>query len=160
MLLISLLLFVVLFLFLFVLICFDFFFFGFFSQAEDGIRDLTVTGVQTCALPISLPRSAPIAPTNGAKTLPTIARQTRRSINTAGPTRERELCDCPLAKRCVQPSRIIKTSTPPKKRSRCASINFRPPRRHRKRRRRRRTSTNNTCSRETASCNHERHDFN
>src|SRR5205085_9490139 len=30
----------------------DFYFF-FFFQAEDGIRDLTVTGVQTCALPIS-----------------------------------------------------------------------------------------------------------
>src|SRR6266853_3451700 len=29
------------------------FFFVFFFQAEDGIRDLTVTGVQTCALPIS-----------------------------------------------------------------------------------------------------------
>src|SRR2546430_8392218 len=28
--------------------------FLFFFQAEDGIRDLTVTGVQTCALPISL----------------------------------------------------------------------------------------------------------
>src|SRR5205085_5007659 len=27
--------------------------FFFFVQAEDGIRDLTVTGVQTCALPIS-----------------------------------------------------------------------------------------------------------
>src|SRR2546430_16785770 len=27
--------------------------FVFFFQAEDGIRDLTVTGVQTCALPIS-----------------------------------------------------------------------------------------------------------
>src|SRR5688572_32361625 len=27
----------------------------FFFQAEDGIRDLTVTGVQTCALPISMP---------------------------------------------------------------------------------------------------------
>src|SRR2546430_7152901 len=27
----------------------------FFFQAEDGIRDLTVTGVQTCALPISNP---------------------------------------------------------------------------------------------------------
>src|SRR5256886_3902053 len=27
--------------------------FYFFFQAEDGIRDLTVTGVQTCALPIS-----------------------------------------------------------------------------------------------------------
>src|SRR5688572_31357527 len=29
-----------------------FVFFFFFFQAEDGIRDLTVTGVQTCALPI------------------------------------------------------------------------------------------------------------
>src|SRR2546430_11039187 len=27
----------------------------FFFQAEDGIRDLTVTGVQTCALPIYQP---------------------------------------------------------------------------------------------------------
>src|SRR5699024_11364337 len=27
---------------------------GFFFQAEDGIRDRNVTGVQTCALPISL----------------------------------------------------------------------------------------------------------
>src|SRR2546430_17562376 len=26
---------------------------SFYFQAEDGIRDLTVTGVQTCALPIS-----------------------------------------------------------------------------------------------------------
>src|SRR5690606_40527630 len=29
----------------------------FFFQAEDGIRDFHVTGVQTCALPISLPGS-------------------------------------------------------------------------------------------------------
>src|SRR5207248_8412267 len=29
-----------------------FFLFFFFFQAEDGIRDRTVTGVQTCALPI------------------------------------------------------------------------------------------------------------
>src|SRR5438876_6316874 len=29
-------------------------FFFFFFQAEDGIRDGRVTGVQTCALPISL----------------------------------------------------------------------------------------------------------
>src|SRR5947209_12157405 len=28
------------------------FFFFFFFQAEDGIRDIGVTGVQTCALPI------------------------------------------------------------------------------------------------------------
>src|SRR2546421_7919584 len=32
-------------------------FFFFFFQAEDGIRDLIVTGVQTCALPISFSRS-------------------------------------------------------------------------------------------------------
>src|SRR2546430_7478551 len=33
-------------------------FYVFFFQAEDGIRDLTVTGVQTCALPIY---SVPVA---------------------------------------------------------------------------------------------------
>src|SRR2546427_6920814 len=33
------------------MVCLSFFYF-FFFQAEDGIRDLTVTGVQTCALPI------------------------------------------------------------------------------------------------------------
>src|SRR5207247_7415585 len=31
----------------------------FFYQAEDGIRDPLVTGVQTCALPISLALAAP-----------------------------------------------------------------------------------------------------
>src|SRR5205809_2457349 len=40
------------------LLCFfffflSFFFFFFFFQAEDGIRDVAVTGVQKCALPIS-----------------------------------------------------------------------------------------------------------
>src|SRR5688572_32004077 len=40
--------------FLFFFTVFFCFFFFFFFQAEDGIRDLTVTGVQTCALPISL----------------------------------------------------------------------------------------------------------
>src|SRR2546421_5173020 len=34
--------------------CCDSCFFFFFFQAEDGIRDLIVTGVQTCALPISI----------------------------------------------------------------------------------------------------------
>ena len=32
-------------------VCFNVYFF-FFFQAEDGIRDWSVTGVQTCALPI------------------------------------------------------------------------------------------------------------
>src|SRR5205085_6311097 len=38
------------------------FFFFFFFQAEDGIRDLTVTGVQTCALPISELEGVFVAP--------------------------------------------------------------------------------------------------
>src|SRR5437667_8139889 len=43
------------------------FFFCFFFQAEDGIRDRDVTGVQTCALPISRPGE-------GQGGLPTIMR--------------------------------------------------------------------------------------
>src|SRR5271169_6928201 len=47
----------------------------FFVQAEDGIRDATVTGVQTCALPISCPatgtaRSEPKASTPPAPASP------------------------------------------------------------------------------------------
>src|SRR5699024_12067284 len=37
-----------------------------FSQAEDGIRDRNVTGVQTCALPISRARSGRPARCNSA----------------------------------------------------------------------------------------------
>src|SRR5438552_13312111 len=37
---------------LFSCFCYCFMFFFFFFQAEDGIRDDLVTGVQTCALPI------------------------------------------------------------------------------------------------------------
>src|SRR5690349_22184265 len=47
--------------FSFVLLFFFFFFF-FFFQAEDGIRDLYVTGVQTCALPICTKRVCGIGP--------------------------------------------------------------------------------------------------
>src|SRR5256885_9812498 len=38
----------------------------FFFQAEDGIRDYKVTGVQTCALPICSHRSAAHAELGGA----------------------------------------------------------------------------------------------
>src|SRR5436190_6828361 len=38
-----------------IFVFFFYFFFFFFFQAEDGIRDHCVTGVQTCALPISFP---------------------------------------------------------------------------------------------------------
>src|SRR5688572_31097527 len=45
----------------------------FFFQAEDGIRDLTVTGVQTCALPISRESFAtrsPLRPSDLASSKP------------------------------------------------------------------------------------------
>src|SRR5437773_2796385 len=45
---------------------FDFIFFFFFFQAEDGIRDRDVTGVQTCALPILL--AALLTGENGFRT--------------------------------------------------------------------------------------------
>src|SRR5437762_12153773 len=41
--------------------CSVIFYFFFFFQAEDGIRDTSVTGVQTCALPI-LGRPSRLAP--------------------------------------------------------------------------------------------------
>src|SRR5437879_11524061 len=46
---------------------FFFIFFFFFFQAEDGIRDTSVTGVQTCALPIC-PRPASGAGRNASHT--------------------------------------------------------------------------------------------
>src|SRR5699024_5566935 len=42
------------------------FLFVFFFQAEDGIRDRNVTGVQTCALPISSTTRSPISTTISA----------------------------------------------------------------------------------------------
>src|SRR5206468_5902234 len=47
-----------------------FFFFFFFFQAEDGIRDLIVTGVQTCALPICSDNTNFAFPHNCAQNLP------------------------------------------------------------------------------------------
>src|SRR2546425_8986533 len=57
--------------------------FFFFFQAEDGIRDKLVTGVQTCALPISLAR-APGSPAwlQGLRTLwsPLLASRDGRGV--------------------------------------------------------------------------------
>src|SRR5258706_9656546 len=47
----------------------------FFFQAEDGIRDWSVTGVQTCALPISRSR----APRNWAGPMPIAPSKIARS---------------------------------------------------------------------------------
>src|SRR2546425_11873288 len=67
--------------------------FFFFFQAEDGIRDKLVTGVQTCALPIWR-RSYPIRPPAGGaacrparRFIRTKHRRPRRSSTAAAPRR-------------------------------------------------------------------------
>src|SRR3712207_8671845 len=45
----------------------------FFFQAEDGIRDIGVTGVQTCALPIWAPSAATRAGARGSSSARTAA---------------------------------------------------------------------------------------
>src|SRR5687768_18338474 len=64
--------------------CFFFFFFFFFFQAEDGIRDVAVTGVQTCALPIC-PRSSPWRTASSAG----------RPLYVASTPKERHCCSAP-----------------------------------------------------------------
>src|SRR5438874_8015196 len=60
--------------------------FFFFFQAEDGIRDLYVTGVQTCALPISvhgrarLGGAARSGGADDARVLPREARSEERRV--------------------------------------------------------------------------------
>src|SRR5688572_32495905 len=76
--------FIFLFLFLFFFFFFFFcFFFVFFFQAEDGIRDLTVTGVQTCALPISSKWSSRLGVGMGYKT-PTLFTEETETIQYKG----------------------------------------------------------------------------
>src|SRR2546422_5809104 len=53
------------------------FVFFFFFQAEDGIRDVAVTGVQTCALPICARPSLPLASDMVARTPVSIVIPTR-----------------------------------------------------------------------------------
>src|SRR5205809_5306995 len=70
---------------------------NFFFQAEDGIRDVAVTGVQTCALPISGIRgtTAPSSSTRKPAATPTRPRSkgwtTRGNTSPrAGPLRSEE----------------------------------------------------------------------
>src|SRR5687768_17714547 len=73
---------------LFFLYFFFFFFFFFFFQAEDGIRDVAVTGVQTCALPISL--GAALPPRRGCRSGDCCCR--RRRAGRRGPAAGRRAC--------------------------------------------------------------------
>src|SRR2546427_2415644 len=65
-------------------------FFFFFFQAEDGIRDLTVTGVQTCALPISFLPPGRIAPAPATAMPPPCASRLLGSARWHKPSRLRK----------------------------------------------------------------------
>src|SRR5437773_5973332 len=81
-----------------------FFFFFFFFQAEDGIRDRDVTGVQTCALPICVsgilriqfpvcvppPRLSPEPPYGHAEPTPTKSAPACSTENKRQPSRSEE----------------------------------------------------------------------
>src|SRR5438094_6719935 len=61
----------------------------FFFQAEDGIRDRTVTGVQTCALPIL----ARVRSAVGAASVSRTDRASYASHAAAAPSASRSHCD-------------------------------------------------------------------
>src|SRR5205823_11649250 len=72
----------------------------FFFQAEDGIRDKLVTGVQTCALPILLVRCQErvISPSESKKEKNAQCRDERKIERRCGPRKQsstpRKFCSC------------------------------------------------------------------
>src|SRR5687767_15250409 len=79
----------------FFFVCIFFFFFFFFFQAEDGIRDKLVTGVQTCALPI-WPRSSASSRIR-ARTVRTRRNASARATGSANSWET--VCACPVSSR-------------------------------------------------------------
>src|SRR5690349_23625888 len=74
--------------------------FFFFFQAEDGIRDLYVTGVQTCALPISARTRSPAGPSPSA-TKGTAATRSRAAARARSPAASRTPpCRCSTRTSC------------------------------------------------------------
>src|SRR5437763_43997 len=60
------------------------FIFFFFFQAEDGIRDTSVTGVQTCALPISPRSPLPVTSSTASETSGARGSAALRAVRTVG----------------------------------------------------------------------------
>src|SRR3990172_11551645 len=89
--------------------------FWFFFQAEDGIRDVAVTGVQTCALPISLSPSKFVTQASGTITAPVRARKTF-SMTPVAPPAVRSAVETKAAKRpspLSEGSILLSTASPP-----------------------------------------------
>src|SRR2546430_5529308 len=105
--------------------------FFFFFQAEDGIRDLTVTGVQTCALPISF--AATVAAEQAAREAMNLGVR-RVHVRVQGPGSGRESAIQALATAGLQ-IRSIRDVTPiphngcrpPQKRRGSGAAPFPPP---------------------------------
>src|SRR6266498_1301535 len=85
----------------------------FFFQAEDGIRDADVTGVQTCALPISSIKSisAAIGPASESSS---ISRASSQFI--AFPSLSRQALIEPGADGSLPFPRVFPTCAPPRQR--------------------------------------------
>src|SRR5256886_12567346 len=92
--------------------------FVFFFQAEDGIRDLTVTGVQTCALPIS----------GGARRGP--RRLRRQAAHPAPPPRARLRADVVPLRHPGRLRGVPRPATPPPAHARAAATHAPPRPRH------------------------------
>src|SRR6185369_17499511 len=75
----------------------------FFFQAEDGIRDSSVTGVQTCALPISHAERAGAAAGAGGAWRARRARGARGAGRTGGA--RRAVAAAPTCERCREDRR-------------------------------------------------------
>src|SRR2546430_17562892 len=100
----------------------------FFFQAEDGIRDLTVTGVQTCALPIAIPirrRAAPGVRGGHGRRPPRPRagppRETRRQARPAGRRPGWRGIQFRKAARAVPRSPAATARRRPRERDRCAA---------------------------------------
>src|SRR5229473_2513636 len=100
-----------------------YFFFFFFFQAEDGIRDKLVTGVQTCALPISaeatrltLPqRTSPTANTPGSEVSSRYGERSsgHRAAARSSGVRSHPVLMKPLASSATRPfSQLVLASAP------------------------------------------------
>src|SRR2546430_4505893 len=76
-------------------------FFFFFFQAEDGIRDLTVTGVQTCALPIWMRRRHALRRAGASRH--------RRFARRGFPTPQPRYIEAPLRRGTPAPLRHLRT---------------------------------------------------
>src|SRR5256886_7430748 len=78
----------------------------FFFQAEDGIRDLTVTGVQTCALPICTPH---ISTRTSARATGTGRSATAKHTTRSTGARRRSTCSSLCVRRSTCSSRKAST---------------------------------------------------